>query len=137
MYVYLPAFGKVRRIASHTHDQGFFGLAFSQDDLATTSYGVQYAGQIAAQTPAQYVLVLTAKDVPNAAYAKIEMTVAKDRMIPLQLKYFNAEGANIKTETRSNYSCAGAKSRWSTTSRAIGRAWFARAGSKMSVAVLK
>ena len=108
MYVYLPAFGKVRRIASHTHDQGFFGLAFSQDDLATTSYGVQYAGQIAAQTPAQYVLVLTAKDVPNAAYAKIEMTVAKDRMIPLQLKYFNAEGANIKTETRSNYSCAGA-----------------------------
>jgi outer membrane lipoprotein-sorting protein len=108
MYVYLPAFGKVRRIASHTHDQGFFGLAFSQDDLATTSYGVQYAGQIAAQTPAQYVLVLTAKDVPNAAYAKIEMPVAKDRMIPLQLKYFNAEGANIKTETRSNYSCAGA-----------------------------
>ena len=53
MYVYLPAFGKVRRIASHTHDQGFFGLAFSQDDLATTSYGAQYAGQIAAQTPAQ------------------------------------------------------------------------------------
>ena len=50
-------------------------------------------GQIAAQTPAQYVFVLTAKDVPNAAYAKIEMTVAKDRMVPLQLKYFNAEGA--------------------------------------------
>jgi hypothetical protein len=108
MYVYLPAFGKVRRIASHTHDQGFLGLAFSQGDLATTSYGVQYAGQIASQTPAQYVLVLTAKDVPNATYAKIEITVARDHMVPLQLKYFNAEGANIKTETRSNYSCAGA-----------------------------
>jgi Outer membrane lipoprotein-sorting protein len=108
MYVYLPAFGKVRRVASHTHDQGFFGLAFSQDDLATTSYGAQYTGQIATQTPAQFVLVLTAKDVPNATYAKIEMTVAKDRMVPLQLKYFNAEGANIKTETRSNYACAGA-----------------------------
>ena len=61
MYVYLLAFGKVRRIASHTHDQGFLGLAFSQGDLATTSYGVQYAGQIASQTPAQYVLVLTAR----------------------------------------------------------------------------
>ena len=42
------------------------------------------------------MLVLTAKDVPNAAYANIEMTVAKDRMVPLQLKYFNAEGANIR-----------------------------------------
>jgi outer membrane lipoprotein-sorting protein len=137
MYVYLPAFGKVRRIASHTHDQGFFGLAFSQDDLATTSYGVQYAGQIAAQTPAQYVLVLTAKDVPNAAYAKIEMTVAKDRMIPLQLKYFNAEGAKsrpkpVRTIAARALPARRAKSRWSTTSRAIGRAWFARAGSKMS-----
>src|ERR1700733_10051447 len=30
MYVYLPAFGKVRRIASHTKDQGFLGLSFSQ-----------------------------------------------------------------------------------------------------------
>lgn len=108
MYVYLPAFGKVRRIASHTRDQGFFGLAFSQDDLATTSYGLQYSGQIATQTPAQYLLVLTAKNAESAPYAKIEVTLAKDRMVPLQLKYFNVEGANIKTETRSNYSCAGA-----------------------------
>jgi Outer membrane lipoprotein-sorting protein len=28
-------------------------------------------------------------------------------MLPLKLKYFSAEGVNIKTETRSNYSCAG------------------------------
>ena len=108
MYVYLPAFGKVRRIASYTHDWGILGLAFSQDDLATTSYGAQYTGQIAAKTPAQLVLVLTAKDMPSAPYAKIEITVAKDHMVPLQLKYFDAEGANIKTETRSNYACAGA-----------------------------
>jgi Outer membrane lipoprotein-sorting protein len=54
------------------------------------------------------VLLLTAKDAQIAPYAKIEITVAKDRMVLLQLKYFNAEGANIKTETRSSYVCAGA-----------------------------
>ena len=103
MYVYLPAFGgRARRIASHTHDQGFLGLAFSHDDLATTSYGSQYSGEIASQTPTQQVLALTAKDQRSASYAKIEITVAKDRMLPLQLKYFDAAGANIKTETRSN-----------------------------------
>ena len=65
-----------------------------------------FSGQIASQTPTQYVLVLTAKaQDPN--YAKIEITLAKDRMLPLQLKYLNSEGVNIKTETRSNYSCAG------------------------------
>src|SRR5262249_35132522 len=31
MYAYLPAFGKVRRIASHTNDQSAFGMVFSQD----------------------------------------------------------------------------------------------------------
>ena len=108
MYIYLPAFGKVRRIASHARDQGFLGLAFSQDDFANTSFGAQYSGQIATQTPTQQVLMLTAKDQHNTPYAKIEITVAKDRMLPLQLKYFNADGANIKTETRSNYACAGA-----------------------------
>src|SRR5579871_6191295 len=46
MYVYLPAFGKVRRIASHTKDQGFLGLTFSQDDMATTSYGPLYAASV-------------------------------------------------------------------------------------------
>jgi outer membrane lipoprotein-sorting protein len=107
MYIYLPAFGKVRRIASHTRDQGFLGLAFSQDDLATTSYGGEYAGQIASQTPTQYLLVLTSRTTPELSYSRIEMTVTKDRMLPLQLKYFNAEGANTKTESRSGYSCEG------------------------------
>jgi outer membrane lipoprotein-sorting protein len=107
MYVYLPAFGKVRRIASHTKDQGFLGLSFSQDDMATTSYGALYAGAITADTPAQVTLVLTPKPGQDAPYSKIEMLVTKDHMVPSQLRYFNAEGANVKTETRTGYTCEG------------------------------
>jgi outer membrane lipoprotein-sorting protein len=106
MYVYLPAFGKVRRIASHTKDQGFLGLSFSQDDMATTAYGPLYVGAITADSPAQLTLVLTPK-VPEAPYSKIEVTVTKDHMVPSQLKYFNTEGVNVKTETRSGYTCEG------------------------------
>src|SRR5580704_3014045 len=61
MYVYLLAFGKVRRIASHTKDQGFLGLTFSQDDMATSAYGPQYAGALSGDTPAQVTLTLTPK----------------------------------------------------------------------------
>jgi outer membrane lipoprotein-sorting protein len=107
MYVYLPAFGKVRRIASHTKDQGFLGLAFSQDDMATTAYGSQYGASVASETPAEWKIVLTPKAGQETPYAKIEVTVMKDHKVPSELKYFNAEGKNVKTETRTGYSCEG------------------------------
>jgi outer membrane lipoprotein-sorting protein len=107
MYVYLPAFGKVRRIASHVSDQGFMGLAFSQDDMATTSYTVGYTAQIASETPTQWRLVATPKAGQQTTYAKIEILVNKDKSVPAELKYFNAAGTNVKTETRSDYSCEG------------------------------
>jgi outer membrane lipoprotein-sorting protein len=107
MWVYLPAYGKVRKIASHTKDQGVQGLTFTQDDMATTSYGPQYTGTITAQSATDYTVVLTPKPGADTGYSKIEVTVMKDHMVPSQLKYFNADGNNIKTETRTGYSCEG------------------------------
>ena len=106
MYVYLPAFGKVRRIASHTKDQGFLGLTFSQDDMATTAYGPLYTGAVGADAAGD-TLTLTPKPGQETPYAKIEVTLNKDHGTIAQLKYFNADGNNVKTETRSNYSCDG------------------------------
>jgi outer membrane lipoprotein-sorting protein len=107
MYVYIPSFGKVRRIASHTKDASSFGLAFSQDDMATQSYGGDYTATVAADTGAEMKLVLTPKQGKDTTYGKIEITVTKDKMLPKELKYFNAEGKNIKTETRTGYACQG------------------------------
>jgi outer membrane lipoprotein-sorting protein len=107
MWVYLPAFGKVRRIASHTKDAGFLGMTFSQDDMATTAYGPQYAASVLSDDAANTKLSLTPKPGVEAPYAKIEITVSKDHMVPSELKYFNAEGKNVKTETRTGYACEG------------------------------
>jgi hypothetical protein len=107
MYVYLPSFGKVRRIASNASDQGFLGLAFSLDDMATTSYSGAYTGQIASETPTQWKLIVTPKAGRTTTYSKIQLTVNKDKTLPSELRYFNAAGTNIKTETRSNYTCEG------------------------------
>ena len=101
MWVYLPAFGKVRRIASHTKDQGFLGLSFSQDDMATTSYSALYTATLGGDT-----LTLTPRAGQDAPYSKVEILMNKDHA-PAQLKYFNAEGTNVKTETRSGYTCEG------------------------------
>jgi outer membrane lipoprotein-sorting protein len=100
MYVFLPSFGKVRRIASHTNDQSAFGMAFSQDDLATQKYSGQYSA-----TSSGDKLTLTPKSGQTTNYSKIEMTIIKDKTLPSELKYYNSEGKLVKTETRSGYTC--------------------------------
>jgi outer membrane lipoprotein-sorting protein len=103
MYVYLPAFGKVRRVASHTRDTGFMGMAFTPADLGS-SFGGEYGADIMSATPASYELVLTPK-VSLADYGKIEMSVDRTRMVPVELRYYNESGTKVKTETRTGYSC--------------------------------
>ncbi len=108
IYVFLPAFGKVRRVASSVSDQGFMGMAFSQDDIATTSYSPTYSAALASEDGGSWKLTVTPKAGQSTIWAKIEMLVNKDKSLPSELKYFNAAGQNVKTETRSGYSCEGA-----------------------------
>ncbi|NUQ72724.1 MAG: outer membrane lipoprotein-sorting protein [Polyangiaceae bacterium] len=107
MYVYLPAFGKVRRIASSVTDQGFMGLTFTQTDLSLTRYTGMYTAQIASESGDSWKLVATPKAGQEVPYAKIEMTIAKQNTLPTELRYFNASGTHMKTENRSGYTCEG------------------------------
>lgn len=105
MYVYLPAFGKVRRIASHTNDQSAFGMAFSQDDLATQKYSGQYTATSTSSNDKETKITLTPKSGQTTSYSKIEMTIDKSKNVPTEIKYYNAEGKHVKTETRTGYTC--------------------------------
>ena len=107
MYAFLPAFGKVRRIASHTTDQSAFGMAFSQDDLAQQRYAGDYAATVAGEDDAELRLVLTPRPGRKPHYGKIELRVHKDRQVPSRLEYFAASGQLLKTETRAGYTCEG------------------------------
>jgi outer membrane lipoprotein-sorting protein len=103
-YVYLPSFGKVRRVASSVSDQGFMGMTFSTDDF-TTIFSPLYTATIASEDPAQMKLVAVARPGQTPAYARIEFTIAKDRFLPTEVRYFNAAGTNVKTEVRTGYTC--------------------------------
>lgn len=105
MYVYLPAFGKVRRIASHTTDQSAFGMAFSQDELATQKYSGQYQAVVTTAGDKETKLTLTPKADQKPPYGKIELTASKDKNLPTEIKYYNTDGKLVKTETRTGYTC--------------------------------
>jgi hypothetical protein len=107
MYAYLPAFGKVRRIASHTTDQSAFGMAFSQDDLADQRYGDEYVATLASEDETQARLVLTPRPGAKPAYGRIELTVILPTSVPGKVEYYASSGTLQKTETRSNYACQG------------------------------
>lgn len=105
-YVYLPAFGKVRRVSSSTSGQGFLGLSFGLDDLAT-HFGDRYTAAVASESATELVLTATPKPGQSTPYAKIVMTVAKGKMLPTKLAYYDAKGVNVKTEERTGYTCEG------------------------------
>lgn len=105
MYIYLPAFNKVRRIASHVTEQGFLGTALSQKDMTLTRYGDKYSAKIKSDAGDEMVLALTAKS-DDAPYPTIELKVDKTKWLPLGIKYFAEGGKHVKTEIRSDYRCA-------------------------------
>lgn len=107
MYIYLPQFNKVRRIASHMTEQGFMGTAYMQADMATRYYAPLYDATLASETDTAWVLELTAKEGVETAYVRGRFTIEKARSLPTELAWMNAEGEVIKTETRSDYRCEG------------------------------
>jgi outer membrane lipoprotein-sorting protein len=46
MYIYMPDFGKVRRIASHTKTESFMGSDFSYDDMGSGKMADKYDAKI-------------------------------------------------------------------------------------------
>jgi hypothetical protein len=103
MYVYLPVFGKVRRVASHV-DQGFMGMTFALGDF-DTRYGDRYTATVASESPSEVKLTAVPKADQGATYGRLELTVDKERMLPTEIRYFDAAGAHVKTETRKGITC--------------------------------
>ena len=92
MYIFLPAFGKVRRIASHTTEQGFMGMTYTQDDLLLTTYGDFYTATVASDDGKTEKLVLTQKADSGAPYAKIELQIDDSNHLMTQADYYNDSG---------------------------------------------
>lgn len=104
-YVYLPAFGKVRRIANNANEPGVMGLAFGANDLATQKYSGRYTAAQVSSSDKEIKIALTPQAGQTAPYAKIQMTIARDRNLPTEITYFGSDGKLTRTETRSDYTC--------------------------------
>jgi outer membrane lipoprotein-sorting protein len=94
MYLYLPAFGKERRIATSAKNQNFAGTDFSYDDMESVLYSVKYTPVLAKTDASVFVLELTPKG--KSDYSKVVAQINKTNFYPEIMEYYDKAGNKVK-----------------------------------------
>jgi outer membrane lipoprotein-sorting protein len=97
MYLYLPAFDRVRRIASHARKESFAGSDLSNDDLSTGKYTDHYTARITEENDQEYVLELTRKPGSSRIYPKSTVWVNKANFTIPRMELFDKSQKLWKT----------------------------------------
>ncbi|MDT8273961.1 MAG: outer membrane lipoprotein-sorting protein [Desulfomonilia bacterium] len=88
MYLYLPAFDRVRRIASTARKESFAGSDLSNDDLSTGKYTHHYDARITQETETVYVLDLDRKAGSDRIYERVRAWVDKERFTVSKMELY-------------------------------------------------
>ena len=94
MYLYLPAFGKERRISTSVKSQNFAGTDFSYDDMEAKPYSDKYTPKLLKTEGNVFVLELTPKG--QSDYSKIIVNVNKTNFYPESMEYYDKGNTKIK-----------------------------------------
>ncbi len=89
MYLYLPAFDRVRRIASHARKESFAGSDLSNDDLSTGKYTRHYSATVREETSSEYVLELARKPGSERIYSKVVAWIDKEHFTVRRMELFD------------------------------------------------
>ena len=107
MYLYLPAFKKIRRIASHVKNSKFAGTDFTYEDMEAKRFSDTWIPSLKNETEEQYILELTLKEGMKSEYFKLIMYVRKDNSYPVKIEYYDKGKNLIKIQTRAKLNKVG------------------------------
>ncbi|MCX8161279.1 MAG: outer membrane lipoprotein-sorting protein [Candidatus Saccharicenans sp.] len=102
MYLYLPEFQRVRRIASHNKKESFVGSDFSYDDLGTAGFSAFFTPKFKEENDRVWILELVRKPGARKQYSKIILTVDKATELPVRAELYDDSGQLFKVETQEN-----------------------------------
>ncbi len=94
MYVYLPAFGKERRIATSAKNQNFAGTDFSYFDMESVLFTEKYDAKLLQTKDASYELEMIPK--VRSDYSKVIAQINKTHFYPEIMEYYDRAGNKIK-----------------------------------------
>jgi outer membrane lipoprotein-sorting protein len=88
MYLYLPAFKKVRRIASHVKNTKFAGTDFTYEDMEAIRYSEKYVPELLKKEENHFVLQLIPREGVKTDYSKLIMWVRMDNFYPTKIEHY-------------------------------------------------
>ncbi len=110
MYMYLPAFGKERRIAGSVKNQNFAGTDFSYDDMEPKPYSDKFTPKLVKTEGSVFVLELIPKG--QSDYSKIIAHINQSNYYPELMEYYDKGNTKIK---EAKYTFEKAGKYWSAT----------------------
>lgn len=97
MYMYLPEFHKVRRIAGSAKNGSFMGTDFTYNDLSLINYDTSdYHAELVKEDNENYLLELTAKEKKDQDYDRLVMTVRKEDFFPVKVEFYDKDTKKLR-----------------------------------------
>ena len=96
IYLYLPAFKKVRRIATHVKNTKFAGTDFTYEDMEAKRYADKWIPELLKTEANHYIIQIKPKKGVRTDYSKIKLQVRKDNFYPVKVEFFNKGGRLFK-----------------------------------------
>lgn len=103
MYIYMPSYKRVRRVASHVRNQGFMGTDFSPEELAAASMSATWNAQLVGENDKSWILELTPKAGNDTIYSKLKVTVSKANRGVERIESYDSTGKIARTQERSKW----------------------------------
>jgi outer membrane lipoprotein-sorting protein len=98
MWLYLPAFGKPRKISMLTKDSSFNNTDFSYEDMATTPFADRFTPELIETKGDVFILILLPK-AEKSNYSKIIVRVNKINGYADFMEYYDLTGKKFKEAT--------------------------------------
>ncbi len=100
MYLYLPAFKKTRRIASHIKNTKFAGTDFTYEDMEAKRYSEKYIPELLKRDESHYILQLKPKEGIVTDFSKLVMWIRTDNFYPTKIEFYDKGNNLYKVMTR-------------------------------------
>jgi len=96
MYLYLPAFGKERRIATHVKNQKFAGTDFSYEDMEAKPLAEKYSPKLLKTEKNAFVLELIPKPGIRIDYSRVIVSVNKENNCAENFEFYDKSDGKVK-----------------------------------------
>lgn len=102
MYLYMPAFKKIRRIASHVKNTKFAGTDFTYEDMEAVRYSDKYIPEYIRKEDNHFILQLIPKEGIKTDYSKLIMSIRENNFYITKIEHFNRGDKLFKIMIRDN-----------------------------------